>query len=135
MTLQVNLFAFRNRFSEFKDVGDDVLGLFLDFAMTQLDKATWDIGTDYEKGVLYLTAHLTAKFLQQQAQAQDGSGPTDLFVSSIHFGERSVSFGRRGETDTVLGALGPGEKGLDDTLYGQMFLMLRSRNVQPIAIV
>lgn len=135
MTLQVNLFAFRNRFAEFKGVDDATILNFMDFALTQLDKETWSIGTDYEKGVLYLTAHLLSKFLQQQAQGADGSGPTDLFVSSIHFGERSVSFGRRGDSESSLGALGVGEKGLDDTLYGQLFLKLRSRNVIPVVIV
>lgn len=135
MTLQTNIFAFRSRFPEFNSVDDGVILNYLDFATTQLDKETWDIGTDYEKGMLYLTAHLVSKHQQLAAQSADGSGATDLYVSSIHFGERTVSFGRRGEADSQLGALGVGERALDDTLYGQMFLMLRSRCVIPVVIV
>lgn len=135
MTLQANIFAFRNRFPEFKDVDEPIILNYMDFATTQLDKETWDLENDYERGILLLAAHLVSKHLQLAAQSSDGSGATDLFVSSIHFGERTVSFGRRGEADSTVGALGVGERALDDTMYGQMFLQLRSRNVIPVVLI
>lgn len=134
MSIQLNVFAFRSRFPEFKTVPSDTVTFMLEYAATQLSKDVWTIGNDYELGILYLTAHMVSKWQQTQANASDGSGATDLFVQSIHFGERSVSFGRRGDSDSKVGALGLGEKGLDDTLYGQMFLNLRQRNVPSIAI-
>lgn len=132
MPIEPNIFAFRTRFPEFKDVGEGQIAIFFEFAKTQVDEKIWT--DDYALGILYLTAHHVSKYLVAQANAADGSGATDLFVSSISFGERSVAFGKRGESDTRLGALGVGERGLDDSLYGQMFLSLRSRNVMSIAI-
>lgn len=135
MTIQLGIHAFRSRFPEFDSVGEPIILTFMDMATTQLDKVTWSIGDDYERGILFWTAHMVSKYVQTQANAADGSGATDLFVQSIHFGERSVSFGRRTDTSANSKALGEGEPGLDDTMYGQLFLMLRKRNVPSITVV
>lgn len=141
MAIEADVSSFRSRFPEFSAVADGTINTFLEYAKTQIDTVIWSVPDEYALGLLYLTAHHVSKYNQIQANisssaAVSGTGATDLFVQSVSFTDRSISFGRRtGDTDSRVGALGVGERGLDDSLYGQMFLSLRSKIVFPIAVV
>ena len=137
MATDQQVFAFRAKFSELSSASDPDVGEALDTAAIWVDPLIWSI-RDFPLAVLFWAAHFLTLKMWQLASAQlgAGTGSTDLFLRSISFGERRILFGERklGQA-AAANMLGPGEELLSQTIYGQLYLSLRSRNVIPIAIV
>lgn len=135
MASATDIFRFRSQFPEFETVDDPSISNALNTSKLWLDPNVWD-AADFQQAYLLWAAHLLSLILMQTASTElGGTGETDLYVRSISFGERRVVFQeRRGAKGEEVSA-GPGESLLDQTIYGQMFLMLRSRNIIPVAIV
>lgn len=132
----VSVFAFRSRFPEFgTDVNDPDIQQSLVTALLWVDPAIWS-STDYNQALLFWAAHfLTLKQWQLATVQLGGSGETDIFIRQISFGERRVSFAERRSGQATEKMSGPGESMLEYTVYGQLYLMLRARNVPAVAIV
>lgn len=131
MTATVNLFMLRSRFPEFSTVKDANVQAAIEMAKVWVDPKVWST-TDYPDAVIYWAAHWLS--LQAQQLASTEAGGADIFVSGIDFGERHVTFSQRSVSKNS-GTIGPGEELLSQTIYGQLYLMLRSRNIIPVMIV
>lgn len=135
MATAQDIFAFRNRFAEFSGVPDADIAAGLNTAEVFVDADLWSAG-DYALAKSFFAAHLVSLQQLQIANATiDGTGFSDLFVESIGFGERRVRFQQRKGFANIESAAGPGEEMFSLTTYGQMYLLLRSRNIMPIAVV
>jgi hypothetical protein len=137
MATTQQIFAFRSRFAEFdtSDVDSAAIAEALDTASLWLDAR---LGTpdDFDMALLYWAAHyLTLKQMQLASVQFGGVGSSNTFLRSISFGERRVQFGERKALSSSEKMLGPAEQMLTDTMYGQLFLMLRARNIIPVAVV
>ena len=127
--------AFRAKFSAFADLDDTPIAAVLNTADVYLDPAKWS-GRDFATARMYWAAHMLS--LQQQNLANstiDGTGLSDLYVKSIRFGERLVTFQQRQSFEQAEAGMGPGEIMLTATPYGQFYLQLRSRNIITVAII
>lgn len=126
---------FRSRFSEFTKVSDPDIANALNFSSVWVDPTVWT-PADYPQAVLLWAAHYLSLWLLEKASVQfGGTGDSSLYVQSISFGERHVTFGQRSGSQVNENMLGPGEQMLNDTIYGQMYIMLRQRNIIPIRII
>lgn len=132
MALEPNVFAFRSRFPEFKDAPDaDVQGA-LDVAALWVDSSTWAAG-DWPMAQLFWAAHYLSLMQQETSSSQFG-GTAGLFVRSIGIGERRVMFGERGAGGGKA-SMAAVDALLSETTYGQLFMMLRNRNVIGVLVV
>lgn len=133
MTLSV--FSFRSRFPEFKDIVDPSIKIILDLAQRQISKDRW-IQIDYEDAVLFWTAHML-QVTQTQATIADinGVAASDLFIRTVRYEGKLISFGERQGVRRAESSSGPGESLLDSTTYGQMFKVLRNRSFPAIMTV
>jgi Protein of unknown function (DUF4054) len=132
---------FKAKLPEMAATGDPVISAALDEADMWLEAGLWH-APDFPWARVFLAAHhiLMAQIYGGGGAAEGGGGSaiaTDLFVRMVAFGERRVMFGER---KTVAGAgegkmFGAGEAALEDTIYGQRFLRLRSRNIIGILTV
>jgi hypothetical protein len=136
MATSKSIYAFRSQFSEFDTVADADIASALDTATLWVDPLIWS-ATDYPQALLFWAAHfLSLKQMQLASVEFGGTGASDIYIRSISFGERHVVFNERKDTASESDKmLGPGEQMLLDTIYGQLFLQLRSRNVFPIAVI
>ena len=130
-----DIFRFRSQFPEFDEVDDPSISQSLNTSKMWLDPAVW-APLDYDQAYLMWAAHLLSLIQMQTASTElGGTGETDLFVRSVSIGERRVVFQERRGTTVSEKMAGPGEDLLDQTIYGQMFLQLRGRNIIPVAMV
>lgn len=140
-----DVYTFRQMFREFGDGTATVRGaavttdaditVALQVADLFVDPKIWD-PADLPDGRMFFAAHFLSLKQQQLASVQiGGAGSMDLFIRSVGFGERRVMFGER--TAMVKGEvkLGSGEAMLNYTVYGMMYLQLRTRNVPSVAVV
>lgn len=135
MPVAQQIYKFRSQFSEFEASTDAEIANAINFANLWVDQTKWS-ATDYPQAVLLWAAHYLSLWLLEKASVQfGGTGDSSLFVSSVSFGERHVTFGQRNMGQANENSLAPGEQMLMNTMYGQMFLMLRSRNIIPIAVI
>jgi hypothetical protein len=135
MATATDIAAFRSQFSEITPVTDPQIAAVLNVTDVIVQPALWPSAKDYVLARMTYAAHLLTLVLMNTANATiDGTGMSDLFVSSIGFGERHVSFSRR-TFEGVEGMVGPGENLLPTTIYGQLYLQLRNRNIVAVAIV
>lgn len=129
------IYAFRSQFPEFDQVLEPDIAMSLDIATTWVDAAVWS-SSDVDQARKLYAAHLLAlKQLQLSASQFSGAGLTDIYVQSIGFGERHVTFGQRTFASSAEKSLGPGEQMLLSTLYGMQYIQLRARNIVPVAII
>ena len=129
------LYQFRSQFPEFDTTKSADIAVALKVASLFVDSNIWT-PTDYPQAMMYWAAHfLTLKAMQLAGVATGGVGSADLYVRSIAFGERHIAFGERRSALTAEKMLGPGEQMLLLTMYGEIYLMLRTRNVVPLAVV
>jgi hypothetical protein len=130
-----DIIAFKARFSEFAKLSDPPIAAVLNTADVYLDDVMWS-PRDFPLARMLWAAHLLT--LQQTVAANstiDGTGMSDLFVRSIRFGDRTVTFEQRQSFMSAQAGMEPGEILLSSTTYGQLFLQLRSRNIIPVTIV
>lgn len=95
---------------------------------------------DYQSAIIYLAAHLWA--LQKEAGVGSGGSSSsddidrDLYVKSVQVEDRTVTFGSRAElSKSSHGGMSVSNANLQQTSYGQLFYMLRKRNVAPIGVL
>lgn len=137
MATAQQIYKFRSQFNEFSgnNVADPDIALSIDTASLWIDQNLWS-ANDYPLAILYWAAHfLTLKQMQLASVQLGGTGTTDLFIRNITFGERSVGFQQRQGAKSSEALAGPGEELLNETIYGQLYLMLRTRNVPGVAVI
>jgi hypothetical protein len=133
--------TFKARFSEFASLGDDLIDILLSEADLFADQRWSD--ADRTVGVLHLAAHAAQQaLLAQAAFGTSGSHTTTdddtfLFVKSVRFADREVTFDRRrAAASSSSGGGSSMHSPYSDTSYGQMYLRLRSRNIGgPIVLI
>jgi hypothetical protein len=131
---------FRSQFKEWSSVSDAQVAAAYNVTDVIMDSSVWPSARDFAMARLQLAAHMLAMALQSTLFAASGlgGGVLGLYMSSIRFGERDVSFGTRpifGSASSAIGTLDVGELNLVDTMYGQTYLLLRNRNIIPVGIV
>jgi hypothetical protein len=139
MASGADIAAFRIAIPEFASMTDPQLSVALDETDMWLDAAMWH-PPDFVYARWFLTAHNIKMALGIGGAAAGGSGggseiSSDLFVRMVAFGERRVMFGERKVSTTEGQITGAGAAEFDDTIYGQKYLRLRSRNIPPILSV
>jgi hypothetical protein len=129
------IYQFRSLFPEFDTAPDPDIASSLDLSSIWLDASLWS-PTDYPMALMLWAAHwLSLKQLQLASVTVGGTGASDIYVRAISFGERHVTFAERRTNSVGEKMLGPGEQMLLDTIYGQAFIQLRSRNIIPVMII
>jgi hypothetical protein len=136
---QEDIAAFRAALPEFVDKDDIVISAALAETDMWLDSDMW-YPPDFVWARWLLTAHHLRLAEFYGATIEGGAGLTGgmvgVFAKSIGIGERRVMFGERMSKAGAGGGIsGPGEEMYEETLYGQKFLRLRSRNIHAIATV
>jgi hypothetical protein len=127
-----DVLAFKARLPEFSIAADADVAANLDEADMWLDADMWE-PADYPWARLFLAAHnlkLAMIYDMTSGGASFTSGVVGMYAKSVSFGERRVQFGeRKSVSGQKGGAPAPGEDLFDDTIYGQKYLRLRSRNI------
>ncbi len=137
MATSQDVISFKARLPEFAATIDADVAAALDEANMWLDEAMWD-DNDFPWAKLFLAAHnlqMAAMFSSVSAASGGAAVSSDLFVRMVAFGERRVMFGERKASTTEGQITGPGGAMLEDTIYGQKFLRLRTRNIPPILVI
>jgi hypothetical protein len=148
MALNQDIIAFKAAYNEFGNHSDADIAAVFNTADVFLDTGSeWVRPQDFAKARQLWVAHWltlarimgnTMLFGTSTSSSTSGAvgGFTDLFVREIHIGERTVSFDRRLLTmaNRKSTGTGPGEDELLLTIYGQLFLQLRTRNF-PLVMV
>jgi hypothetical protein len=133
--LTPDLPTFRQWFPEFSTVDDPSIIQSLYVATLWIDPAMWS-KKDYPMAVLYWAAHW-AQLVQNQLATMEiaGTGSTDIFLRQIRIGERTLGFASRQGQKEVEAMAAPGESLLSQTIYGQLFIQLRARNIPSVMVV
>lgn len=128
--------AFQAKFSAFASTDEADIAEAIDTASIMVGDQTQWSSTDYALAVLYYAAHfLSLQEIEAASSQLAGPGESDIFVRQISFGERRISFEQRNLAKTGTQTTGPGESMLEDTIYGQLYLQLRSRNIVGVASI
>jgi Protein of unknown function (DUF4054) len=137
MASSQDVIAFRLQYPEFQALKDPDVSSTLDDADIWLDPDMWS-KRDFPTARFLWVAHHLAVLAQIKAH-QETMGPllgfTDQTLQNVSFGERRVGFRaskvQTGPRTYQLGLAAP----LGETWYGQMFMLLQSRNIFPIMTV
>jgi len=113
----------RKTMSEFKEVDDDTVRVFISLAEPLISKKRF--GKLYQQALAYMTAH---KMKMSDLGKNNGIGTIGdtIGLSSVSEGETSVSFSNNQAGNTATDA----EFGL--TVYGMQYIQLRKRCIVPI---
>lgn len=135
---------FRTRFPELAGIPDQRVLVALDMVDTLLEESLW-IPKDWPKAFLYYAAHLAVLFQLQAGKVSGASGAgaggtvSDMttFLSSVSFGERKIAFAERSSTNIMNRNDSDiaGEEMLDMTIFGQMYQLLRGRNIIDVVVI
>ena len=148
-TLPPTVVEFRKVFPEFDEVTDEQIEFYLETAMQWVDTFWYPI--DAKLAVMYGAAH----FISMQDRASGGeltSGSSEtgggvvvdpeigkIWVKSVRFRDRQVSYERVGAASTKTGASSYQSSSADEfwsaTPYGQMYLSFRRRNAAHVAVI
>lgn len=134
MATSQDVISFKARIPDFGDTSDADVAAALDEADMWISAEMWD-PADFVWARMFLAAHnlqMAAMFSSMAASGGGAAVSSDLFVRMVAFGERRVMFGERKASTAADQITGPGQAMLDDTIYGQKFLRLRSRNIPSI---
>jgi hypothetical protein len=137
MATSADVNAFRAKFMELSGATDQQIAAGLNLADVLLGSGSnWQSQIDFREARLQLAAHQVIVSNMQAANAAQGVMSADLYLNTIHFGERSVGYGQRtgfgGEGNKGIGI---GEAMLEITEPGMLFLQLRARNIIPVMLV
>ncbi len=113
----------RKTMSEFKEVDDDTVRVFISLAEPLISKKRF--GKLYQQALAYMTAH-KMKMSGLGKNIGIGTIGDTIGLSSVSEGETSVSFSNNQAGNTVTDA----EFGL--TVYGMQYIQLRKRCIVPI---
>jgi hypothetical protein len=138
MASSQDVIAFRLQYAEFKALSDPDIAAALDDADVWLDKVMWS-DRDYPTARYLWAAHNLNILLILQANMEamgDKLGFSNQTLATVGFGERRIGFRqlRMLQTGKNVSASGP-DQALAETTYGQLFLMLRQRNIMPIMTI
>jgi Protein of unknown function (DUF4054) len=135
MATAADVHAFRAKFMELSSLSDPQIAAGLNLADVMLGSGSnWQSQRDFAEARMQYAAHQAIMQQMAMSAAGDGSGLSDLYVQSIRFGERTVTFGRRENVGSD-NAASVGEAMLETTTAGQLFLELRARNIVPVGLV
>lgn len=150
-TLPPSVAEFRAVFPEFVWATDAQVQFYIDTALTWVD--TYWFPVDAKLAVMYAAAHLlswhdkTSGGVLSSGEGGSGGGgtpPVDpeigkIFVKSVRFRDRMVSYERVGMSDQQQAGGGSEVAASDEfwesTGYGQIMLSFRRRNVPHIAVI
>ena len=152
-TLPPSIAEFRAVFPEFAWASDEQVQFYIDTAMQWID--VWWFPIDAKLATMYAAAHLlslhdkTSDGVLSSGSGGSGGGggttPVDpeigkIFVKSVRFRDRMVSYERVGMGDQQQAGGGGSEVAASDefwesTGYGQIMLSFRRRNVPHIAVI
>lgn len=104
---------FKTRFTEFASVDDARINLFIADAVLELNEAAW--GSLYNKGLLYLTAHL----LQIGTNTANGNSGSVSQVASQSVEGVSISYNAIGQNSST------SDLSFLSTAYGQEYARLK----------
>ena len=137
MASDQDIFAFRSRFPALGGLIDADISQALDTADVWIDATMWASQIDAALARQYWAAHmLQLQQLYASSAAEGGGiGAADVFVRQIRFGERHIAFQQRQAFTKSEASAGPGEQLLETTIYGQLFMQLRARNIMPIMVI
>jgi Protein of unknown function (DUF4054) len=136
MATGADVITFRIKFMELGTATDPQIASALNVADVLLgDGRNWISQRDFAEARMQLAAHLATMQLMQMANASDGSGMSDLYVTSVHIGDRSMQFSQRTGLTKAESQAGVGESMLESTVPGQIYMQLRARNIGPVMIV
>jgi len=141
MPLDRDIVAFKANFQEFKELPDADIAEVFNTADVFLDARVWPSARDFAMARKLWVAHTLLLYRMALASASfTGAGvgmSVDLYLSQIHIGERTVGLGqRRLMTSGGRGYVyGPGEEMLNTTIYGEMFIQLRTRNIPNVVLL
>jgi len=136
MATSQDVIAFKAQMPAFAQVNDaDIAAVLNTAGLVVVNDGTWS-PIDYPAALRYYAAWLLSLIQEQAANATiTGSGVTDLYVRSIRFGERDVTFAQRTALSNIERTSGPGEALLNVNVWGNMYLQLRYRNVVPVMVI
>jgi Protein of unknown function (DUF4054) len=129
-----DIIRFRATFPEFATVSDPAIATVLNTADLFLDESVW-APRDWPMARYYWAAHMLQLQQMQAASAEiGGAGMADLFLRNVRYEGKMVSFGER-QSFAKEASSGPGEELLTLTIYGLMYLQLRTRNIMPVLVI
>lgn len=139
MATSQDVIAYRLSYPEFKSLEDADVAAALDDADIWLDARMWS-PRDYPLARYLWASHnlnILMILLANQETMGDKLGFTNQTLKLASFGERRVSFGQlAGEKEGTKAKFASGpDILLAETTYGQLYLLLRSRNIMPIMTV
>ncbi len=138
MATSQDVIAFRLSYPEFKTLNDGDISAALDDADVWVDQRLWSV-RDYQTGRYLWAAHNLNILIVLQGNLEamgDKLGFANQTLATVGFGERRVAFRQLRLTQTGQNAYATGpDQSLAETTYGQLFLMIRSRNIMPILTV
>lgn len=138
MASSADVISFRLQFPEFASLNDGDIAGALDDADVWVDGRLWAL-RDYATGRYLWAAHNLNIYIilkANQAAMGDQMGFSNQTLATVSFGERRVAFKQLRQLTTGKNTYvtGPDQE-LLETVYGQQFLMIRSRNIMPIMTV
>lgn len=138
MATSQDVIAFRLSYPEFVSLNDGDIAGALDYADVWVDSRLWS-PRDYATGRYLFAAHNLNIYIILKAN-QEAMGPEMGFsnqtLATVGFGERRVAFKQLRQLTAGKNAFATGpDQELAETVYGQQFLMLRSRNIMGIMTV
>lgn len=137
MASSKDVLSFRSYFTEFEDSSDADIATVLNATDVFLDEAMWPNKKDFALARKYWAAHMLTLQLMQGSLKTSVAGVSlaDVVLKTVRIGERHVGFEQRSAFANAEASAGPGEILQSTTMYGQLYLQLRSRNIIPVAIV
>jgi len=140
---------FRKAFPQFSTATDDQIQMAIDTGMTWVD--VWWFWPDMKMAVMYAAAHYltlndraTGGMITGGGGTGGGGSVTDpdvglIWVKSVRFRDRSVTYDRVGTDSSESSSAGPGQSSATDfwksTPYGQLYLSFLRRNAPHVAVI
>lgn len=138
---------FKARFPEFISVVDQIVMTFISAAANEIEPSQW-IEKYYKTAIIYLAAHFMWLYQQQllvQSQGTGGSGgggagsDIQTFLSDMRWEDFEVSFGStstgKSGSSSWLQASGGASPLYGKTMYGQLYIELRRRNLPTVLLI
>src|SRR5580765_4529655 len=120
MALNREIIAFKANFPTFSDAKDADVAAVLNTASVMVKDDGTYTSSDYPLALNYYAAWLLSLVMEQSANVSiGGTGMSDIFVSSIRFGERTTHFQQRQSFGKIEQTAGPGEALLAANVWGQ----------------
>jgi len=152
-TMPPTVEEFRKMFPEFAEVSDEHVQVFIDIGCSWVDPRFW-FSPDAKVAAMFAAAHYLS--MQDKASGGELTGSTGggvtppggavdpelgkIWVKSVRFRDRSVTYDRVSLTDQKKTNSADATKTASSefwnaTLYGQLYLSYRRRNVSHVAVI